>query len=264
MNSFPWFRYYSETPQDKKLDLVAEESEFDFLIVLGAWSLLLCIANESPVRGSLYVTTTKRYSNNYLSKLLRLQEKGTEKLLKLFIEYEMLEVDKNGAYKIKNFEKRQYKSDSSVERVRKYRQKKKEEQEKLEECNADETLHETLPFNSASASISDSLSELNVWIGVTGMTAYPSKARDEAPYIIRSLISNHGQNTIEYCKKFYQEWINRKYSKTNHGWLDWALAGEIPGSKINHKDNGKPTEYVEAWQNGELVFIPVDEVVNES
>lgn len=86
----------------------------------------------------------------------------------------------------------------------------------------------------------DNLSELEVWIGVTGMTAYPSKARDEAPYLIRSLVSQHKDKTIEHCKPYYQEWLKRNYSKTNHGWLDWALAGQIPSRK---NGNGKFTNY---------------------
>jgi len=42
---------------------------------------------------------------------------------------------------------------------------------------------------------------------------------------------------VEYLKPFYQEYILRRgvdgrpYQKTGHGWLDWAIAGEIPASK---------------------------------
>lgn len=261
MTDYPWFRYYSETPHDKKLDLIAEESEFDYLLVLGAWSVLLCVANGSPVRGSLYVTTKKRYSNGYLSKLLRLPEKDTDKLLKFFLEYEMLELDENGAYRIKNFEKRQYKSDSSTPRVTKHRANKKKEKEaaEAEECNADETLHETLHSVSASASVSDSLNELEgitpftmdaaiedyelatIYTNVTGNMGLPVSEKDKKSIInsIREIYSGKKEGTKDYLKLYFEAWRDRKYQKTNFGWLDWALAGEIPEKKNGNQSGNK-------------------------
>lgn len=86
----------------------------------------------------------------------------------------------------------------------------------------------------------DDLSELNVWIGVTGMIAYPSKARNEAPYAIKAIVSKHKDKAVEHCKPYYQEWLKRGYSKTNHGWLDWAVAEQIPPGK---NGNSKFTDY---------------------
>ncbi len=241
MTDYPWFRFYSETPQDKKLDLIAEESGFDYLLILGAWSVLLCVANGSPIRGSLYVTMMKRYSNGYIAKMLRLPEKDTEKLLKYFLEYEMLGIDKNGAYYIKNFEKRQYKSDSSTARVNKHRANKKKEKEAAadEECNDDETLHETFPSVSASAINLKSLSTnyIRIFSGVTNMVAIPGN--DENVYhAIDQLGTKYKteDELINYLKPYFQKWIKTKskegkpYSKTNNAWLTtYAVAGEMPG-----------------------------------
>ena len=241
MTDYPWFRYYSETPQDKKFDLISEESGLDYLLILGAWSVLLCVANGSPVRGSLYVTTKKRYSNSYLSKLLRLPEKDTDKLLKFFLEYEMLELDENSAYYIKNFEKRQYKSDSSTARVNKYRanKKKEKEAEDNENCNDGETLHVTFPSVSASAINLNSLSNnyLRIFSGVTNMVAIPGN--DPNVYnALDQLINKYKseEELIDYLKPYYQKWIKTKskegkpYSKTNNAWLTtYAIAGEMPG-----------------------------------
>lgn len=102
---------------------------------------------------------------------------------------------------------------------------------KVESSRGEKTAATTQSF--------DDLSELSIWTGVTGMIAYPSKARDEAPYLIRSLVAQHQDKTIDYCKTYYQEWLKRGYNKTNHGWLDWAIAGQIPKSK----GNGKFTRY---------------------
>jgi len=266
MTDYPWFRYYSETPHDKKLDLIAEESEFDYLLILGAWSVLLCVANGSPIRGSLYVTTVKRYSNGYLSKLLRLPEKETDKLLKFFLEYEMLEIDDKGAYKIKNFEKRQFKSDSSTPRVNKHRanKKKENEEESDEECNDCETLRVTLPSVSAYASDFNlnSLNDLEditpftmdeaidereitkIYMNTTGNMGLPVKEKDKNSIInsIREIQSIKKNNTTEYLKIFFDAWCDRKYNKINFGWLDWALAGEIPDKK-NQSNNGNRKKF---------------------
>ena len=97
----------------------------------------------------------------------------------------------------------------------------KEESSRVEENAAAATFPE------------DNFSELSIWTQVTGMMAYPIKARSEAPYMIRSLLTQHKENTVEYCKPYFKEWLSRGYNKSNHSWLDWAIAGSVP------KKNGK-------------------------
>lgn len=235
--SYPWFRFYSETPYDKKLDLIAEETELEFLTILGAWSLLLSLANESAIRGSLYVTTKKRYSNNYISKLMRLSLETTKKILDCFVEYGLIDTDQDGAIYICNWDKRQFSSDSSSERVAKYRKKKKEEEEKCNDC---ETLHVTLPSASASVNINSlSTNYLRIFSQVTGMAGIPGN-KPEAFEAIDNLLSVHKTEelTIEYLKPFWNNWNNLKtkngkpYSKTNLAWLtEYALAGQMPGTQ---------------------------------
>jgi hypothetical protein len=95
----------------------------------------------------------KRYSNIYVAKQLQLSLKDTEILLKLFSDYAMINTDDNGAICISNWDRRQFKSDSSVDRVRRFRENKRKD----EDGNDGVTLHETLP--SVSVSVSDSVSE---------------------------------------------------------------------------------------------------------
>jgi len=126
MSKMPWFRYYSETSHDKKIDLISEESDLHFLIVHGVWSILLCLANDSPIRGSLYITKNKPFRDSFLAEDLHLSIEDTKKIIECFIEYDMLEIDENSAYKISNWDTRQFQSDNSNERVEKYRNKRKE------------------------------------------------------------------------------------------------------------------------------------------
>ena len=56
--SHPWFRVYSELVDDRKLTRTARETGLSRMAVLGAWTGLLCLANDSPERGRLLLTET--------------------------------------------------------------------------------------------------------------------------------------------------------------------------------------------------------------
>lgn len=135
--SLPWFRFYSETMSDRKMNHAARLCGLSRLEIVGAWALILCAASESPVRGALYVTFQKRYMMDDVTDLLGCSNDQAESIMSAFVEMEMLEVS-DGAYKVKNWDKRQYKSDNSTQRVRDYRSKPAE----ITECNNDETLHD--------------------------------------------------------------------------------------------------------------------------
>lgn len=125
-SAFPWFRWYNEASNDKKIDSICENLSVDYATVIGAWTLLLSAAACSPVRGSLYVTLQKRYSSAAVTKAMRCNDDIVQKLLQEFIDYEMIEADENGGYRIINFIKRQPPSDNSNPRVQKSRSKTKE------------------------------------------------------------------------------------------------------------------------------------------
>jgi len=124
-SAFPWFRWYNEAANDKKIESICENLEIDYATVVGAWTLLLSAAACSPIRGSLYVTLQKRYSNAAVTKAMRCSNDLVTKLLQEFIDYGMIEIDENGGYRITNFLKRQPPSDNSSPRVQKSREKKK-------------------------------------------------------------------------------------------------------------------------------------------
>lgn len=144
-NPLPWFRYYHETADDKKFVFLSIELGIPKYSIIGIWSILECRANQSPIRGSLYVTFQKRYSNIDVAVELNIDQKMCDRILKSFIEMDMLEILSDGAYRLKNWGKRQYLSDNSTDRVRKCRLKKQQL------CNVSETLP------SVSVSVSDSL-----------------------------------------------------------------------------------------------------------
>lgn len=133
----PWFRAYPEAAFDPKFEIIARQLEIENLFVFGAWWKILCIAGNSPIRGSLYVTFQKRFSNGDVAALLGISDDLCNTLLEAFKDLDMIYQDENGAWRITNWEKRQFDSDNSTERVKKFREKAK-----TNECNGDETLHD--------------------------------------------------------------------------------------------------------------------------
>ncbi len=123
--SMPWFRYYNESANDDKIEFISQETGWEYVKVLGAWSILECKASASPRRGSLYVTFQERFSETQISKILRFTETDTKKIMFWFTKLEMLEIDEDGGYHLKNWEKRQFESDTSTDRVKKHREKQK-------------------------------------------------------------------------------------------------------------------------------------------
>jgi len=148
MSNMPWFRFYSETHSDLKFTRIARELQLDKPQVIGAWTIILCLANQSPVRGNLYVTLQKRFTIEDVTDALGWEPQITEMLVSQFIDLGMIHLE-NDAYCITNWSKRQYAGDSSAERVRKHREMKR--------CS---NVTVTLPSVSLSDSDSDSLSTL--------------------------------------------------------------------------------------------------------
>lgn len=129
----PWFRYYSEVPRDRKLERAAAAAEVSKLTMIGAWSVILCLANDSPIRGKLLVTFQERFTVTDLVTECETDPETMQKIIDALIRYEMLEIDKEGVFTVKNWDKRQFESDSSTERVRKHREnKRKQEGETLQ------------------------------------------------------------------------------------------------------------------------------------
>ena len=103
----------------------------------------------------------------------------------------------------------------------------------------------------------DFMEAIDVYSNVTGNMAFPQQSIDADIYRIGKLIGVHGDKTVEYLKPYWAEWTNRKYSKTNTAWLDWAIAGEIP----RRKGNNKPA--VEKYKLPDNYDYELDEIDSE-
>jgi len=126
MADLPWFRFYNETANDVKFKRIARDIQADPLTVIGAWTLILCIASKSPVRGKLLLTKDEPYTIEDLSDVLHWREQDTEVLIDAFIRLGMIACI-DDAFEISHWGDRQYESDSSRDRVKKYRDRTSQE-----------------------------------------------------------------------------------------------------------------------------------------
>lgn len=120
-----WLRLYVDITRDRKLRRHAPEIRW-------AWIAVLVMARQSCRPGYLLLADGLPVNAEDLSDEAGISVKISEKSLKIFLEQGMLDVD-GDAYFVTNWDKRQFASDTSSERVRRSRERN---------CNVSETLHQ--------------------------------------------------------------------------------------------------------------------------
>ena len=112
-----WFRFYSEAIDDKKLRRIARETDSPFACVLGIWTIILSLASESCIRGALMIGDGVPATADDVSDIAGCNVTVT--LQKLIVTG--LVTDVGGVLYVSSWDKRQYTSDSSADRVRNHR-----------------------------------------------------------------------------------------------------------------------------------------------
>jgi AraC-like DNA-binding protein len=157
MPSPPWFRFYSEALTDRKIDRICRSLEQPKVIIIGAWTTLLALANDSPVRGLLLLTEEIPYTVEDIADELGLSKDLTLDILEQFGRFSMIHQDDGfDVFCLTNWSNRQFDSDNSTERVRRFRERQKALQDK--NGNDDETLQDSygnLPEQSRSDTEAD-------------------------------------------------------------------------------------------------------------
>lgn len=93
------------------------------------------------------------------------------------------------------------------------------------------------------ARMTDTEEAIYVFQQVTGMVAIPGQDRDRRITELGGLVRMHGvDGAIEKLKPCWAEWQKRKgkngrgYSRLNPGWIEWAVADEIPNKNGAHRE----------------------------
>lgn len=264
----PWFRYYSEANSDIKVARIARQTGLSKLEVVGAWVTLLCLASESPVRGALYVTFQERYTIDDIADEFRSSTDTAKKLVDAFAGMDMLLIE-NGEISIANWDKRQFSSDNSTERVRKYRKSSDEtpvkrfsnvsetpseaesesdtEEEEEEDTNPKPDIDfSEFPLPETPRQAQDHPG-IQMFTEITGRTPGSNQYQVviETLQLIRERARAPDRIIIQDLKRYWLAWIGRKskngkaYRKDNLTWLtEWAVNGEIPSDGTSKQEAG--------------------------
>ena len=198
MNELPWFKFYTEALHDPKFDVVANDNKMQHWEVLGIWTAMLCIAANSPIRGTLAISELRGLGIKDLKSIIRWDDHywdntefqdfySFERILESFIELDMITQDECGTFKIKNFEERQETKEEKAKRLHNEAQKRYKENHTInnDSENDSEVTQDSL---STSISISSSLSDSLIFNDIkshfeqlTGLPVLPQaiKAIDE-------------------------------------------------------------------------------------
>lgn len=115
--SLPWFRLYNETISDPKITTLSHEARW-------AWICCLCLASASAERGVLKIGNVP-VTFRELSGIVSVTVDETQRIVSQLMERGMLSRREDGAFVVDNWDRRQYSSDSSTERVRRFRERNK-------------------------------------------------------------------------------------------------------------------------------------------
>ncbi len=121
-----WFRFYGESKDDPKIKRIARELKRPYYEVLGAWTVILCWASDSPVRGALMLTETEPLTADDLADYMGCDVELAREFIGQFSrsEMDMLALD-DGVISVSNWDARQHINDTSAERTREYRRRKR-------------------------------------------------------------------------------------------------------------------------------------------
>lgn len=127
MSSPPWFRLYSEVKSDMKIKRVVTMTNQPKAVVIGVWSVLLCLANDSPERGKLLISEDMPLTDVEIINETGLAPECGQAVLSAFIQVGMISKDEE-TFLVTNWDNRQFTSDTSNDRVRQYRERQKQRQ----------------------------------------------------------------------------------------------------------------------------------------
>jgi hypothetical protein len=143
-----WYRAYEGTVTDAKLAEAAMIAEVSRAVSIAAWHCLLESAATVNNCGS-FETNPRRVSVILFEPPAHVEA--------LFAAYEEIGLIKDGV--VLSWKKRQHESDSSTERTRKWRDKKRQETAKCDACDEDETSRDAPETESESETEEESSNE---------------------------------------------------------------------------------------------------------
>jgi hypothetical protein len=115
----PWYRFYVETFNDRKIRRLTPTQRWVWVAVLGA-------ARESPESGFLFIAEGVPMTHQELADYAGVKLREIGPALSLMESLSMVTVDANGLVSVNNWGSRQFESDDVTQRTRDYREHSRE------------------------------------------------------------------------------------------------------------------------------------------
>jgi DnaD/phage-associated family protein len=236
----PWFRLYAgDMLKDRKLKRISKQTNIDLATVTGAWVRILCLASESPDRGWLLIDGGLPMEYEEMCADVGLDVLRFDALLKQFMseEFDMMAVDaETSAYLVTKWNERQFKSDNSTARVRKYRAKKRS--------------NETLQKRYSNALDTETESDTDTETEQTKDAAAVFTFYSENFGVLTSGISERiGDAIDEYSAAWVLDAMGISLTRNKRRWdyvegilRNWATNGKDDGKKPTQKNNAVPSD----------------------
>ena len=114
MSRYPWFRVYNEILTERKIERIGRMTHLPRVVIRGAWTTILAMANDSPERGYLMWTDSLWITEAELCADLEMEPAEFAPLLDAFVKMQMVTRHEAGGLSCTNFDKRQFKSDNRL------------------------------------------------------------------------------------------------------------------------------------------------------
>lgn len=220
----PWFRWYSETVRDVKLRRLPVAHRW-------LWAAVLTAASDSPHRGVLLLSDDVPLEESDLADLAALPVAQVRKGMASLVELGMVGFDeRSGAWFVPRFADRQPASDSSTDRVRAFRQRKR---------NADETLQgRSEPVTGNAPEVETELELDPLEVSATSSNAPPDPAEtDQANLTISAAAARLGRADHDRAKAdgvailshkaFRAECVARRTAEAQAAWRPGMTADDL-------------------------------------
>jgi len=256
MSRYPWFRVYNEILTERKIERIGRMTHLPRVVIRGAWTTILAMANDSPERGYLMWTDSLWITEAELCADLEMEPAEFAPLLDAFVKMQMVTRHEGGGLSCTNFDKRQFKSDNSTPRVQAWRDK--QQAQETDDCNVSETLlcnaPETETDTEAETETEGSANTpapthaaIVTFYQTTGKKVPSEKWAKEIERRI-----GPDPPSLQRWKNTINGWVGMGWNPRNvKGMLDFYRRNEIPGKDRN---NGRPN----AHQNPHGTTEPVE------
>lgn len=118
-----WFRFYSEALNDRKIGRTAKTLGTDKVVVIGIWAGILSLASESPERGALLLAPGVPFTVEDMANEIGCDLEIMRAVVSQFDMLDMVGWDGDTLI-VSHWSDRQFESDNSTERVRRFRERK--------------------------------------------------------------------------------------------------------------------------------------------